>query len=68
MDFKKYEDPALAHQFTEDALIEVGLWGHPRAGEAMQMAWKNGHEGGFPEVFQHLDDIANVIFEKRIDA
>ncbi len=67
MDFSKYNNEETG-QFREDAIREVGLWGHPEADTAYQRAWKNGHEGGLPEVFSHLDDIANAIFDGRVDA
>lgn len=71
LDFDIYEG-AIEHigteDFMEDALKVVGLWGHPKAVESYSMAWKRGHEGGLREVFFHLDDIANMIFDGKIDA
>jgi hypothetical protein len=76
MDFAKYENPVeytkatkqawarveseLYQQFRDDALKEVGLLNHPKADKIYSLAWENGHAGGFPEVFNHLLDYAEL--------
>jgi hypothetical protein len=74
MDFAKYKNPIeytpatrqawsrvegeLNQQFRDDALKEVGLFDHPKAGAIYAKAWEYGHAYGFYEVFNYLSDLA----------
>lgn len=50
--------------FKMQAIKATGLYGHPKAEEAWDLAWQTGHEGGKDEVLIHLADIAEMILEE----
>jgi len=47
-------------EFTKDALAEVGLTDHPKAAKVFVLAWDQGHAGGYHEVFEKLEDLAEL--------
>lgn len=51
----------LEAMFKADALQAVGLTTHPRADNAFAYAWSKGHAYGYSEVFNVLQDIAEVL-------
>lgn len=55
------ETSRLEEQFRKDALEDVGLTGHPKADKAYSFAWEHGHSSGLGEVYQWLDDIADIL-------
>jgi len=55
------EQSRLLEVFKADALAEVGLENHPKADKAYGMAWKNGHSGGYSEVYYCLLDYAELL-------
>ena len=48
-------------QFKIDALDEVGLTGHPKAEEFWTKAYDKGHSYGMSEVFNQLEDMADLV-------
>lgn len=65
MDVEQYKptDAVSCEAFKRDALRLCGLTCHPMADELYELAWHNGHEGGFKEVFFHLYDLAQMHLE-----
>ena len=65
--YKKETDKYHAEQtrlevlFKQDALEDVGLTGHPKADKAWALAWENGHSGGYPDVYSHLLEYADLL-------
>jgi hypothetical protein len=56
---KKEHD--LYEQFKQDVLIEVGLAGHPKADKVFARAWERSHSSGYEEVFNVLEDLAELV-------
>lgn len=56
----------LMDQFRNEALMSVGLWGHPEADKTLANAWKNAWEFGIEEVFEHLDMMADIILDTGV--
>ena len=50
----------MVEEFRKDAMEALGLVGHDKADWMWDMAWKNGHMGGFEEVFFQLQDLAKM--------
>lgn len=68
MDFSKYDDmnnSRVIEEFKQDALNELGLFGHRYADEIYAAAWRRGYLGGFMEVFFHMKDVADVILSEH---
>jgi hypothetical protein len=61
MDKYHAEQCRLESLFKADALAEVGLTNHPKADKAYGLAWKNGHSGGYSEVYYCLLDYAELL-------
>lgn len=60
----RQESNKLLHKFKEDALKEVGLLGTKWADKAWNKAYEDGHASGYNEIFQHLEDLADIILTK----
>jgi hypothetical protein len=60
-DAYQVEEANLCNQFRTDALEEVGLTGHPKADKAFAYAWEQGHSDGYPEVFNVLLEVVDLI-------
>lgn len=80
LDFKKYkpftdktghidtaDQTRKLEEFKTDALNAVGLTNHPKAPEMYALAWKNAHEFGLEEVFEHLDMISDMYIDLKMD-
>lgn len=50
----------LRQQFKRDALDDVGLLHHPKAGKIYAKAWESGHSSGLSEVHSHLIDLSEL--------
>lgn len=55
------EETRLADLFYEEALQDVGLKGHPKAGKAFELAWQEGHACGLREVHGWLLKLADLL-------
>lgn len=49
--------------FKADAIDEAGLKDHPKAEKAFALAWSSGHAYGYPEVFNHLLPLAELLLD-----
>lgn len=49
------------NRFQADALRELGLTDHPKAGKLYQMAWEHGHASGLSEVWYWLNELKDLI-------
>lgn len=54
------EQRRLDAQFTMDAVAEVGLKDHPKAAQIFEKAWSSHHAYGYLEVFQELEELAEL--------
>ena len=57
------ESRRLEDLFKRDALDDVGLFGHPKAEKAFNMAWDRGHSAGYSEVYSELQDLAELLVD-----
>lgn len=60
------ENQRLEAKFKADALYDVGLQGpngqgHPKADKAFALAWDHGHSSGFSEVYNYLQELAELL-------
>lgn len=55
------EGKQLFAEFKHDALMAVGLSGHPKAEQAWGMAWDDGHSEGYHRVLEILYDLAELM-------
>lgn len=53
----------LREKFKMDALAEVGLANHPRRDKAFDLAWDRGHAYGYREVYQNLEELAQLLLD-----
>ena len=51
-------------EFEFDLLEATGLEDHPNAKAIFQFAWDEGHSGGFREVYNFMQDLAELFFDK----
>lgn len=51
----------LNRKFKADALQDVGLAGHPKAQKIFNRAWERGHSSGYEEVYNILEDLAELV-------
>lgn len=68
MDFSKYynmKGSEVYEVFRDDALAELGLAENIKTSWMWDMAWKNGHEGGFEEVFSQLSDLKDMLCKDK---
>ena len=48
-------------QFEKDALAVLGLDDHPKAGKLCAIAWDYGHASGYPEIWNYLQELAELL-------
>jgi len=60
---KAYRDDQhkLRDTFKRDALEELEIARHPKAGRCWELAWEHGHSSGLLEVFNHLLDFSELM-------
>ncbi len=51
----------LKEQFKRDLFEDLGIAGHPKAEKLFAMAWENGHSGGYKQVYDEADTLADLI-------
>lgn len=56
-DYYEHDDD----RFRSDAIEAVGLTGHPKADKVYAYAYQQGHSAGFSEVFNILQDVAEIV-------
>lgn len=54
------KDSELHSQFKKDALEEVGLTNHPKADKIYAFAYEEGHSCGLNEVWNYLQNLAEL--------
>jgi len=57
---EKYRLQAL---FKKDAIEESGLEGHPKAEKAFTLAYREGHSGGYFDVYYYLTIFAELLLD-----
>jgi hypothetical protein len=55
------ESLLIQYQFEREAIEEAGLAGHPKAEKVFAKAWERGHSSGYEEVFNVLEDLAELV-------
>ena len=55
------EEARLLDLFRHDALEDVGLLNHPKAGKAMAFAWEHGHSDGLSSVHYWLKEVSELL-------
>lgn len=55
----------LMDMFKRDAIIEVGLDGHPKANDAYDLAYKYGNDSGHKEIYCYLFELANLLLSSK---
>lgn len=50
----------LFDEFKRDVISDFGLAGHPKADRIFAKAWESGHAYGYPEVYSHFADLAEL--------
>ena len=51
----------LEEEFRKEAIADVGLTGSKYADKVFAYAWKQGHAGGHSEVYNVLQDVAEIV-------
>jgi hypothetical protein len=51
----------LCLEFKRDALEDLGITDNPKADLLFDKAWEKGHSSGFREVYDHLNDLVELI-------
>jgi hypothetical protein len=57
------ESRRLMDEFKNDAISEVGLSGHTKAGRVYDFAWDQGHGSGLWSVMDWLEQIADLLLD-----
>lgn len=56
-----YDEQARVDAYAKEAmLVEAGLDKHPKRDKIYNYAWQQGHSGGYSEVWNVLNDIADL--------
>lgn len=51
----------LQAEFKKDLLEDLGLTGHPKAEDLYRIAWDNSHCGGYLEVYEFAEELAELL-------
>jgi len=59
------EEANIRAEFRRDAIEACDLTGHPRANDAFDMAWDDGHSDGYRAVFSRLEELSTLLLSER---